>query len=162
METGAPLLLASGPSPGSNVNPESNVVLRGQHLDLTWEVLLSGEVTMLFTMLQVRRGDVLVLSSGFGGPALYPGESVNDWRGREDATPYFVMARTRLEISRVVAKTDQGSQIELLTTVDSVGHGLRFHANGLPEGHAPESLLLFSTASGWREVFTPVASDKLS
>ena len=47
------------------------------------------------------------------------GRKVNEWRGRTDDLPYFVMARAALEVSRLVAVTDRGTRVELLTSQTS-------------------------------------------
>lgn len=48
-----------------------------------------------------------------GGPKLSPGKLVNEWRGRTDGLPYFVMVRTDPTVQRVVAVTERGSEVEL-------------------------------------------------
>jgi hypothetical protein len=77
-------------------------VLAGTHGTLRWQVWASATSDDLMTMLQVFDGDVPVASSGFGGPALYAGHRVNEWRGRIDDLPYFVVARAAVDVSRLV------------------------------------------------------------
>ena len=120
-------------------------VLAGRHGELTWQVLVSGTAEELMTEIRVRRGDRLLAASGFGGPALYPGEQVNEWRGRTDSLPYFVMARTDPSIDRIVAVTDRGAEIELALSPPVAEFGLRFAAAGLPEGEGPGRLV------AWRD-----------
>ena len=116
-------------------------VLAGRHGELAWRVLVSGTSTRLMTVLQVRRGDRVVVRSGFGGPPLYPGDLVNEWRGRTDDLPYFVMARTDPSVDRVVAVTDRGTQVELALSDPVPAFGLRFAAAGLPDGEGPGRLV---------------------
>lgn len=52
-------------------------------------------------------GSVRAASSGSGGPALFGGARVNEWRGRSDGLPYVVMTRAASEVSRLVAVTDR-------------------------------------------------------
>lgn len=122
--------------------PDEVEVLSGRHGDLHWQVWAGGTEADLMTMLKIFRGDQLVDSSGFGGPALFLNEKVNEWRGRADDLPYFVMARSAREVSRLVAVTDRGTRIELkLSEVDS-RFGLRFAAAGLPDGEGPGVLIV--------------------
>jgi len=108
---------------------------------LRWVVLASGDDRDLYTLLQVYRGDeLLVPGSGFGGPPLYPGSPLTEWRGRTDTLPYFVMARTSPEVERVVATTDRGVDVELSLSAPDDRFGLRFAAAALPEGHGPGSI----------------------
>jgi hypothetical protein len=108
---------------------------------LRWVVLATGDDRDLFTLLRVYRGDeLLVPGSGFGGPPLYPGSLLNEWRGRTDELPYFVMARTSPDVERVVATTDRGLDIELALSAPDDRFGLRFAAAALPEGHGPASI----------------------
>jgi len=97
---------------GENETPEDVVVLTGEHNGLDWKVVatwgprpdpVEGRELMtmlqgfngreLMTMLHGFEGTKRVIGSGFGGPALYPGRLVCEWRGRTDQWPYFVMAR---------------------------------------------------------------------
>ena len=120
-------------------------MLSGRHGDLTWQVLVSGTAEALMTEIRVCREGRTVASSGFGGPALYPGLPVNEWRGHTDDLPYFVMARTDPAIDRLVAVTDRGSEIELVLSPPVERFGLRFAAAGLPEGEGPGRLV------AWRD-----------
>jgi hypothetical protein len=117
-------------------------VLAGLHGGLRWQVWAGGAADDLMTMLQVFDGDRRVAWSGFGGPALYPDRKVNEWRGRTDDLPYFVMARTAPEVSRLVAVTDRGIHVELVMGEVDARFGLRFAAAGLPEGEGPGVLLV--------------------
>ena len=113
-------------------------VLSGQASELSWTVSVEGTSEDLYTMLRVSRGGkVLVAGSGMGGPALYPGTSFSEWRGRTDDLPYFVMARTVPAADRVVAITDLGLEVELALSDPVEQFGLRFAAAALPAGHAP-------------------------
>ena len=109
--------------------------------DLRWVVVAGGGDGEFSTMLRVYRGGRLVVAgSGFGGPKLYPGSVLNEWRGRTDDLPYFVMARTSPEVDRVVATTDRGSEITLALSPPVERFGLRFAAAALPRGEQPGSL----------------------
>jgi hypothetical protein len=118
-------------------------VLSGTHGGLRWRVWAGGDpADDLMTMLQVFDGDRCVADSGFGGPALYGDELVNEWRGRTDDLPYFVVARTAPQVSRLVAVTDRGSRVELVMGPVDERFGLRFAAAGLPDGEGPGVLLV--------------------
>jgi hypothetical protein len=108
---------------------------------LRWVVVCTGDNEDLYTLLRVYDGDeVVVAGSGFGGPALRPGSIMSEWRGRTDALPYFVMARTAPEVQRVVATTDHGLEVELDLSDPVERFGLRFAAAALPAGHSPASI----------------------
>jgi hypothetical protein len=117
-------------------------VLAGTHRNLRWQVWAGGTADDLMTMLQVFDGDRRVAWSGFGGPALFPDRKVNEWRGRTDDLPYFLMARTAPEVSRLVAVTNRGTRVELVMDEVDARFGLRFAAAGLPEGEGPGVLLV--------------------
>jgi hypothetical protein len=117
-------------------------VLGGTHGDLRWQVWAGGTADDLMTMLQVFDGGRRVAWSGFGGPALHPDRRVNEWRGRTDDLPYFVMARATPEVSRLVAVTDRGNHVELVMGEVDARFGLRFAAAGLPDGDGPGVLLV--------------------
>lgn len=122
--------------------PDAVEVLAGTHGKLRWQVWTVGGPAELMTMLHVFDDDRRVAASGFGGPALYPGQLVNEWRGRTDDLPYFVMARTAPQVTRLVAVTDRGTQVELTMGPVDPRFGLRFAVAGLPDGDAPGLLLL--------------------
>lgn len=105
---------------------------------LHWVVVCSADDGGLYTLLRVYDGDeVVVAGSGFGGPPLQPGSVMTEWRGRTDDLPYFVMVRTAPAVTRVVATTDQGLDLELHLSEPVERFGLRFAAAALPAGHAP-------------------------
>lgn len=107
---------------------------------LRWAVVASGSDAAFYTMLHVYRDGRQVQGSGFGGPKLH-GESVlNEWRGQKDDLPYFVMARTRPEVDRVVATTTRGTEVPLALSPVVAAFGLRFAAAALPDGEEPGSL----------------------
>ncbi|HEV2375296.1 MAG TPA: hypothetical protein VGS19_24450 [Streptosporangiaceae bacterium] len=107
---------------------------------LRWSVTASGDDADLLTMLHIYRGDQQLAASGFGGPKLHPGCVVNEWRGKTDDLPYFVMARTALTVDRVIATTDKGSKVTLALSPPVERFGLRFAAAALPQGESPASL----------------------
>ena len=108
---------------------------------LRWHVICSGDDEDLYTMLRVYSGDQRVAGgSGFGGPKLPAGSVMNEWRGRTDDLPYFVMARTLPTVTRVVATTDRGTDVVLELSQPVERFGLRFAAAALPPGHAPASI----------------------
>jgi hypothetical protein len=116
-------------------------VLAGRSGELRWVVVARQEGDDLYTTLRVWSGDELVVAgSGFGGPGLDPGSVLNEWRGRTDGLPYFVMARTVPEADRVVATTDLGLELELMLSEPVEQFGLRFAAAALPAGHGPLSI----------------------
>ena len=122
--------------PGASVEVLSGTADGG----LRWVVVVSGDDENLSTMLHIYRGGRQLAGSGFGGPGLYPGSVVNEWRGQTDDLPYFVMARTAPIVDRVIATTGRGSEIEL-TMSPLIDHfGLRFAVAALPHGERPGSL----------------------
>jgi hypothetical protein len=107
---------------------------------LRWVVVVSGDDEDLSTMLHIYRGDRHVAGSGFGGPKLYPGSVLNEWRGKTDDLPFFVMARTSPIVDRVVATTDRGSEVVLAMSPLIERFALRFAAAALPDGEGPAGL----------------------
>jgi len=131
-------------------------VLAGTHGTLRWQVVAGGTSDDLLTMLQVFDGEVQVASSGFGGPPLYPGKRVNEWRGRTDDLPYFVMARAAVEVTRLVAVTDRDTRVELSLGDVDARFGVRFAAAGLPDGEGPGGLLVEVNGRPERAIHQPV------
>lgn len=107
---------------------------------LRWVVVASGDQVDLSTMLRVYRGGQQVAGSGFGGPGLYPGSVINEWRGQADDLPFFVMARVSLSVDRVIATTATGTEIVLAMSPPVERFGLRFAAAALPPGERPGSI----------------------
>ena len=107
---------------------------------LRWVVVVEGDEHELSTMLHVYDGDRLVAGSGFGGPPLYGESLMNEYRGRTDDLPWFVMARTAPVVDRVIATTDGGSEITLELSSPIDRFGLRFAVAALPAGEAPGSI----------------------
>jgi hypothetical protein len=107
---------------------------------LRWVVVVQGDEHELSTMLHVYDGDRLLAGSGFGGPPLYGGSLMNEYRGCTDDLPWFVMARTAPVVDRVVATTDRGSEITLELSPPIDRFGLRFALAALPAGEAPGSI----------------------
>jgi hypothetical protein len=107
---------------------------------LAWVVVTSGTDEDLYTMLNVYRDDQLLAGSGFGGPKLYPGSVMNEWRGQRDDLPWFVMARTDPVVDRVVVTTASGVEVVLAISPLVAQFGLRFAAAPLPEGEQPGGL----------------------
>jgi hypothetical protein len=91
-------------------------------------------------MLQVFRGEPKVADAGFGGPGLYPGSVINEWRGQADDLPFFVMARVSPNVDRVIATTAKGTEIVLAMSPPVERFGLRFAAAALPPGERPGSI----------------------
>jgi hypothetical protein len=107
---------------------------------LRWVVVASGDQDDVSTMLHVYRGRQQIAGSGFGGPALYPGSVINEWRGQADDLPFFVMARVSPRVDRVVATTTTGTEIVLAMSPPVERFGLRFAAAALPAGERPGSI----------------------
>jgi hypothetical protein len=107
---------------------------------LRWVVAVQGDEHELFTMLHVYDGDRLLAGSGFGGPPLYGGSLVSEYRGRTDDLPWFVMARTAPVVDRVIATTDGGTEITLELSPPIDRFDLRFGVAALPTGEAPGSI----------------------
>jgi hypothetical protein len=85
------------------------------------------------TMLHVYRVDRHVAGFGFGGPERYGHSLQNGLCGRTDDLRCFVMARTSPVVTRVVAVTDRGSEVELALSPLIDRFGLRFAVSALPE-----------------------------
>lgn len=115
-------------------------VLAGEHGDLRWRVLAYWEDTDLFTDIELFGGGVRVRRAGFGGPPLYPGDLLNEWRGVSDGLPWCVLARTDPVVDRLVAVTDRGAEIVLALSDVVPQFRLRFAAAVLPEGGRPGRL----------------------
>ncbi|PZS39208.1 MAG: hypothetical protein DLM62_09515 [Pseudonocardiales bacterium] len=107
---------------------------------LRWVVVTSGTDQDLFTMLHIYREDQLLGASGFGGPKLYPGSVMNEWRGQRDDLPWFVMARTDPAVDQVVAMTARGVDVVLAMSPLVARFGLRFAAAALSAGDWPGGL----------------------
>jgi hypothetical protein len=131
-------------------------VLTGSHGDLTWSVVAAGTRSDLMTTLRISQNGQLRAASGFGGPALHAGELVNEWRGRTDGLPWFVMVRTDATVIRVTAQTDHGSLVELSLSAPHPRLGLRFAAAGLPSGEGPGVLLVHTVDQPTRTIAQPV------
>ncbi len=134
-------IASSGPVPFLGV-PHGELVLRGSAGDIAWDVHVDGTPTNLYTSLRARSGSVTVLHAGFGGPALYGDELVNEWRGRENDGPYFVLARAHPSVKGLTAVTSRGSAVDLPLSQPHPSWNLRFAAGPLPRGHEPSELVL--------------------
>lgn len=122
---------------GNDVEVLSGIAPGGLH----WVVVCRPGMGELYTLLRVYSGaEIVVAGSGFGGPKLWPGTIMHEWRGRTDELPYFVMARTRPDVERVVATTDLGLEVDLELSEPVEQFGLRFAAAALPDGHGPMSI----------------------
>lgn len=75
-----------------------------------------------------------------GGPALYDGSDLNEYRGYSDGMPWFVMARTARLIDQVVATTDRGTEVALTLSPVVEPFGVRFAVAALPDGEGPEHI----------------------
>jgi hypothetical protein len=116
-------------------------VLSGRLDDgLEWVVTAGGSDADFSTMLAVYRDGRQVAGSGFAGPKLYGDSVMNEYRGRTDDLPYFVMARVHPSIDRVVATTDRGTDVVLTLSESVAQFGLRFGAAALPQDEAPASI----------------------
>src|SRR3954471_8001815 len=94
--------------------PNSVEVLSGTCApDLRWVVVAGGDDDHCYTNLQVYRGERQVAGSGMAGPKLYGTSVMNEYWGRTDDPPYFVMARTDPTIDRVVATTETETDVVL-------------------------------------------------
>jgi hypothetical protein len=103
--------------------------------------MTSGDHQNLLTMLHVYRGDEkLIGGTGFDGPPLDVNSLISEYRGRKEGLPWFVMARTAPMVDRVVATTDQGTEITLELSPPIQRFGLRFAVAALPDGERPSSI----------------------
>jgi len=113
-------------------------VLRGDAMPgLRWTVSVDASEGHLMVMLNVFRGDRHLAGSGFDGTKFFGGRVLQEWRGRTDDLPFFVMARTAAAVTRVVATTDLGTEVDLTLSAFIPEFGSRFAAAGLPEGERP-------------------------
>jgi hypothetical protein len=85
------------------------------------------------------RGDQYLSGSGFDDNPSFDGRVLSPWCGRTDDLPWFVMARTASAVTRVVATTDLGTDVELTLSAFIPEFGSRFAAAGLPDGERPSS-----------------------
>lgn len=145
-----------GTCQAAEVEQDEVVVLEGRHGDLSWQIKVSGDEPDFLTMLHVYQGKRLLAASGMSGPKLYPGEVINEWRGRADDLPYFVMVRADPVVERVVEVTERGAEFELAMSPVIAACGLRFAAAGLPEGDAPCRLRVTTDGGALVEVNTPI------
>lgn len=122
--------------------PHGELVLTGSAGDIAWDVYVDGTLKNLYTFLRARSGSVTVLHAGFGGPALYGDDLVNEWRGREDDGPYFILARVHPSVTGLTAVTSRRSEVNLPLSQPHPTWNLRFAAGPLPLGHEPSELLL--------------------
>jgi hypothetical protein len=80
-------------------------VLRGDAMPgLRWTVSVDASEGHLMVMLNGFRGDRHLAGSGFDGTKFFGGRVLQEWRGRTDDLPFFVMARTAGAVIRVVAR----------------------------------------------------------
>jgi hypothetical protein len=107
---------------------------------LTWVIRAGGTDDHFMTMLHVSRGERMVAGSGMGGPKLWGEDIMNEYRGRSDDLPYFVMVRTAAVVDRVIATTDRGTEVELALSPVIAQFGLKFGAAALPAGEGPGTI----------------------
>lgn len=124
------------PPPDDPMQVLAGTLPTGHH----WKVVVHGDREHLHQMLNVYDGDRMVAGKGFDGPALYDGSLLNEYRGRTDGLPWFVMARTAPDIDRVVATTDRGSEVALALSPVVAPWRLRFAVAALPDGEGPGSI----------------------
>ncbi len=116
-----------------------------------WQVDASGIDADFMTMMLMFDADGRQLhGGGMGGPKLYPGSVINEYRGRNDDWPYVVVARTAPRVDRVVATTDQGTELELQLSEVIDSFALRFAAAVLPMGHGPASISAEAGGNFWK------------
>jgi hypothetical protein len=107
--------------------------------DLTWVVTAGGRTGDFATMLAVSRGGVEV-DEGGGRGKLRDGQAFAEYSVEYSDMPCFVMARTAPHIDRVVATTDQGTEVVLSLSPIFPEFGLRFAVAALPDGEKPGKL----------------------
>ena len=123
------------------IDDDQVMVLAGRcEQGYTWEVEAGGPDENFLTMMSVFHDGRRVHRGGMAGPKLYPGSVINEYRGRKDALPYVIVARTAPQVDRVVVTTDRGAEIELPLSEIIDQFGLRFAAAVLPDGHGPGSI----------------------
>jgi hypothetical protein len=108
-------------------------VLRGNGPDgMTWRILAGGSPDDFATFAERGAGGATV-TSGMRGPTLYPGQAVNTWIGQAEQSPPFVMVRTAVEVTRVVAVCASGHEYRLTFSDVIEPFQLRFGGTFLPE-----------------------------
>jgi hypothetical protein len=107
---------------------------------LRWVVSVDASDGHLLVMLNLFRGERYVSGSGFDGSRFFGGTVLQRWRGYTDDLPWFVMARTDASVTKVVATTNLGTEVELSLSRFMPEHGSRFAAAGMPEGECPCAL----------------------
>jgi hypothetical protein len=108
--------------------------------ELRWVVSVDATDGHLLVMLNVVRGGQCLSGSGFDDAPHFGDTVLHEWRGRHDDLPWFVMARTAGVVTRVVATTDRGTDVELKLSPIITEYGSRFAAAGLPEGERPSTI----------------------
>ena len=73
-------------------------------------------------------------------PKLYEGDIINEYRGKSDDLPYFVMVRTAADVDLVLATTEQGTEVVLSLSPVNTQFRLRFGAAALPIGETPAAI----------------------
>ncbi len=105
--------------------------------DLRWVVSVDGSDGSLLVMMNVFRGDCYVSGVGFAGSRVFGRTVLQTSRGHADGLPWHVMARTAASVTRVVATTDRGTEVELALSPFMPEYGSTFAAAVMPEGECP-------------------------
>jgi len=91
-------------------------------------------------MLDMLRGDHRAPAIGFDGSGFLGGTVLESSRGHVDGFPWHVMARTDASVTRVVATTDRGTEVELALSAFMPEYGSTFAAAVMPDGECPCAL----------------------
>lgn len=115
----------------------SAVLKGGAGRDLVWVVSVDASDGSLLVMLNLFRRDRYVSGTGFASGRSFGGTVLQSSRGHADGLPWHVLARTGASVTRAVATTDRGTEVELTLSPLIAEYGSRFAAAVMPEGECP-------------------------
>lgn len=121
------------------------MVLEGVHADMTWQVRVHGDDADLSSMLYLYRGTKLLKGGGMGGPPLYPGDLVNDYRGYSDHAPAQVLVRTHPDVISVVVTTERNIRVPVALSEVIQPWGLCFGVAILDDGDTTGGLSVYTS-----------------
>ncbi len=107
--------------------------------DLTWVVTAGGRAAEFATMLSISRAGIEI-DEGGGRGTLPDGWMLSPYEVHHADIPCFVMALTIPEVGRVIATTDQGTDVVLTLSPTFPQFALRFAVAALPIGERPGTL----------------------
>ena len=105
--------------------------------ELRWVVSVDEGDGSMMVMLNLFRGDHRAPGIGFAGSRFFGGMVLQTSRGHADGLPWHVIARTDASVTRVVATTDRGTEVELALSPFMPEYGSTFAAAVMPDGEYP-------------------------